>query len=207
MKKLGADAAVQSDAAGNLLDIGADLFADVRDLVYERDLGREKCVGRVLDEFRCLDTRKDHRGLVQEERTIELAQYGARPSIGNAANHASGPAKILDRRTLAQEFRIRRDVKVIIGTNAADGFGNLPAGADRYRRFRDHHRVGRKGCGDFFCSLEDVGKVRMTVAAARWRANGDEYGFGAFDAFLEILGEGEPARLHIIGDNAFKTGF
>jgi hypothetical protein len=43
-----ADAVVEADAAGDLLYIGADLFAEVGDLVDERDLGCEEGVGGVL---------------------------------------------------------------------------------------------------------------------------------------------------------------
>src|SRR6185503_788579 len=44
-----ADARVEPHPGGDLGDVGADLFADVRDLVDEGDLGREKGVRGELD--------------------------------------------------------------------------------------------------------------------------------------------------------------
>ena len=45
----GADPLVQAHAAGDLADVGADLLADVGDLVDEGDLGRQEGVGGELD--------------------------------------------------------------------------------------------------------------------------------------------------------------
>ena len=46
-----ADAVVEADAARDVLDVGADLLAQVGDLVDEGDLGREEGVGGVLDQL------------------------------------------------------------------------------------------------------------------------------------------------------------
>ena len=51
MQELRADAVVEPDAARDILHVGADLFAQIRDLVDEGDLGGEKRIGRVFDQF------------------------------------------------------------------------------------------------------------------------------------------------------------
>src|SRR5262249_48503828 len=51
MQKLAADATVEPDAAGDVLDIAAHPFAQIGDLVDKGDLGGEKGVGRVFDQF------------------------------------------------------------------------------------------------------------------------------------------------------------
>ena len=48
MQELAADAAVEADAARHVLHVGADLLAQVGDLVDEGDLGREEGVGAYL---------------------------------------------------------------------------------------------------------------------------------------------------------------
>ena len=73
MEELAADAAVEADALGDVLHIGADLLAQIGDLVDEGDLGGKEAVGGVFGEFRRLDRGEDHRRLDQVERTIELA--------------------------------------------------------------------------------------------------------------------------------------
>src|SRR3546814_5806742 len=51
MEEFGADAIVEADAARDVLHIGADLLAEIRDFVDEGDLHREKGVGGIFDEF------------------------------------------------------------------------------------------------------------------------------------------------------------
>ena len=51
MQELAPDAVVEADAAGDLLHVGADLLAEVGDLVDEGDLGGQEGVGRVLGQL------------------------------------------------------------------------------------------------------------------------------------------------------------
>ena len=51
MQELGADAVVEADAAGDLLHVGADALAQIRDLVDEGDLDRQEGVGGVFDQL------------------------------------------------------------------------------------------------------------------------------------------------------------
>jgi hypothetical protein len=51
MQELVADALVHADPLGHLLDVGAELFAEVGDLVDEGDLHGEEGVGGVLDQL------------------------------------------------------------------------------------------------------------------------------------------------------------
>ncbi len=65
MQKLAADAAIEADPLGHVLDIGADPFAQIGDLVDKGDLGREEGVGGVFDQFGGLDVGKQHRRFEQ----------------------------------------------------------------------------------------------------------------------------------------------
>ena len=106
MEELGADALVRSDPARHFLNVGADLLAQVRDLVDEGDLDREEGVGGVFDQLGGLERRKHDRCLEQIERPVERPQHRARMLAVGANDDAIGPHKIGDRRTLAQEFGV-----------------------------------------------------------------------------------------------------
>ena len=51
MQEFAADAVVEADAARHVLHVGADLLAQVGDLVDEGDLGGEEGVGGVFDQL------------------------------------------------------------------------------------------------------------------------------------------------------------
>ena len=55
----GADALVEAHPASHLADVGADLLADVGDLVDEGDLGRQEGVGGELDHLGAGDVGAD----------------------------------------------------------------------------------------------------------------------------------------------------
>jgi hypothetical protein len=75
MQELAADAAVEPDAAGDVLNIGAHRLAQIGDLVDEGDLGREKGVGGVFDQFGRFDRGEHDRRLEQVKRPVEPAQH------------------------------------------------------------------------------------------------------------------------------------
>ena len=51
MQEFRADAVVEPDAARDVLDVGADLLAEIGDLVDEGDLGGEEGVGGIFDQL------------------------------------------------------------------------------------------------------------------------------------------------------------
>ena len=85
-----ADAVVEPDPARDLLDIGADLLAQIRHFVDEGDLGREEAVGRVFDHLRGAAIGEQDRRRVEVERAIKVRKH-----LPGAARHwcrrRSGP--------------------------------------------------------------------------------------------------------------------
>ena len=61
MQELPSDPAVQPDSACNIVDVGADFLAQIRDLVDECDLGRKKRIRGIFDHLRRLQRREDDR--------------------------------------------------------------------------------------------------------------------------------------------------
>ncbi len=71
VQELAADAVVEADAARDLLHVGADLLAQVGDLVDEGDLGGQERVGGVFDEFGGAPAGVEDRRLVEVERPVD----------------------------------------------------------------------------------------------------------------------------------------
>ena len=111
MQEFAADAAVEADAAGHVLHIGADLLAQIGDLVDEGDLGREKGVGRVFDQFGGFDVGEHDRRFDQIERAVERPHHRAGGLAVGADDDAVGAHEILDRRAFAQKFGVGDDVE------------------------------------------------------------------------------------------------
>ncbi len=65
MQELRPDAAVQPDAAGDVLHIGTDFLAEIGNLVDEGDLHRQEGVAGIFDQFRSAACREHERRLVE----------------------------------------------------------------------------------------------------------------------------------------------
>ena len=174
MQELRADAIVEADATRHILHIGAGALAQIRDLVDEGDLRRQKGVGGIFGELRRAARREENRRLVEIERAIDLAHHFARPLIFDADDDAVRPFEIIDRRALAQELGIGDHGEVASGRGLADDALHLVARAHGHGGFGDHDREAIEGGRNLLRGLEDIGQVCMAVAAARGRAHRNE---------------------------------
>ena len=77
LQELGPDAVVEAHPPRDLDDVGAGLLADVRDLVDERDLGRQERVGGELDHLGAGDVGAHERRV---QRRVELGDGVAGPA-------------------------------------------------------------------------------------------------------------------------------
>ena len=115
MQEIAADAVVETHAARHLLHVGADLLAQIGDLVDEGDLGGKEGVGRVFDQLGGAPADIDDRRRVEIKRPVDFRDHGARPRIVGADHDAVGMLEILDRGAFAQEFRIGDDLDIGVG--------------------------------------------------------------------------------------------
>ena len=113
MQELRADAPVEPHALGHVVDVGAHQLAEPRDLVDERDLDREKPVGRVLDELRRGDVGDEKRRLDQVERPVDLLEHLDGAGVAGADDDAVRPQEVGHGRALAEKLRIRDDREVV----------------------------------------------------------------------------------------------
>ena len=148
VQEFAADALVEADAARDLLHVGADLLAQIGDLVDEGDLGREKGVGRIFGEFGRAAPDEDERRRVERQRPVDFLHHLARARVLDADDDAVGALEILDRRAFAQEFRIGDDGEIGVRIDLADDALDLVAGADRHGGFVDDDREAVERAGD-----------------------------------------------------------
>ena len=106
MKELGSDSIVEADPASDVLDVGVDRLAQVRDLVDEADLGREERVRRIFGELGGAPRSEQDRRFVEIERAIDFTHDFGRARILGADDDPVRMLEILDRSALAQEFRV-----------------------------------------------------------------------------------------------------
>ena len=92
MQEFGADAIVEADPARDVLDVGADRLAQVGHLVDEADLGREEGVGGIFGQLGRPPPGEQDRRLVEEQRPVDFAQYGARRFVLGADHDPVGDA-------------------------------------------------------------------------------------------------------------------
>ena len=93
MQELLADAVVETDAAGHFLDVGADLFGEIDDLVDEVDLGRKKGIRGVFGQLRRATVGVEDRQRVEMQRPLDLRDHLARPRIIDADHD---PVEVLE---------------------------------------------------------------------------------------------------------------
>src|SRR5262249_11230181 len=206
MQELGADAIVEPDAARDFRHVGTDRLAQVGDLADEGDLHRQKRIGRVFDQLGRAALGVEQRRRVEVERAVEFRHALTCARIVAADDDAVGMFEIADRRALAQELRIRHHRYVGVGTRLADDALDLVAGADGYGRLGDDQREALERGRDLAGRSVNEREVGMAIAAARGRADGDEYRVGSPHRRCQFGREHEAALAQIRFDQFRKAG-
>ena len=205
MQEFRADAVVEADPARDLLNVGADLFAQVRHLVDEGDLGRQEAVGRVFDQLRGPAIGEQDRRCVEIQRTVDIRKHVAGVGVIGADDDAVRVLEVLDRRAFAQEFRIGDDSHRDVRPHFPQDSFDLVAGADRHRRFGDDDGRARQQRRKLTRGGVDERQIGMAVAAPRRRADRDEHRIGLAHG-SKVGGERQPSLLPVGGDELGKPG-
>ena len=205
MQELLADAVVEADALGDVLNVGADFLAEVRHLVDEGDLDGKEGVGGVLDELGCAARCVDQRRLVQEQRTIEFAHDFAGLFAVGADHHAVRALEVADGGALAQEFGVRDDGEFCVRVGLADDVLDLIARANRNCRLGDDDGEAVHVLCDLLGRGVDIRQVGMAIAAARGGPHRDEDGVRVADRVRRVQREGQPAFLDVGTDKLSQS--
>ncbi len=198
MQEQVADAPVRADGRGHLLHVGADLLAQVRYLIDEADLKRQKRVGGVLGQFRRLAADEHHRRIAQAERLIDALHDGAGPFVVvEAHQHPVRMGEVEDGRAFAEKFGVRADREFGVRTQLAQAALDLAAGAHGDGGLGGDDRETGEVRRQVFHRLEDIAQVGVAVAPAHRRAHGQENQIGVGHGGGEVGGKGDAAGLDV----------
>ena len=164
MEEFRADPAVEANAFGDVMHIRPDLFTKIGDLIDEGDLGGQKGVGGVFDQFRRFAIGEQDRRFNQRERPVHPLHQGPRAFRHRADHDAVWAHEIFDGGAFAQEFGVGDDVEPVavlraffqIGAGLAQDRSDLAARAHRNRRFGDDAGVAGQRTADLFRRRIDV---------------------------------------------------
>ncbi|MCY1172163.1 hypothetical protein D9M73_122940 [compost metagenome] len=189
MQEFGADPIIEADAARNVLNVCTDGLAQVRDLVYEGDLCREKRIRCIFDQLGRAAPGEQNRALVQIKRTIDIAHHLLGTRIVGADDDTIGAFEVSDRSTLAQELRIGHDRDRKVAGQFGQNFLDLIARADRNGRLGHHHQRAIDRRSDLPGGCENIAQIGMAIAAPRWGSNRNEDGICAGHRRLKVGGK------------------
>ena len=155
-------------------NIGAETLAQVGDFVDEGDFHRQEYVGRIFDHLRTAARRINDPPAVAFDWPVDLPHHLARAVVLDPDDHSVGPLEVLDRRALAQEFRIRNHRERILRRVLGDDPLDLVARADRNRGLDHDDRKVLDNLADIASRVLNEVHVGRADLRQRRRADGDE---------------------------------
>ena len=203
VEEMAADPGVEADAPGHGRHVDAEFLAQVGHHVDERDLGSEKAVGRLLDQFGGRDARGDDRAV--EVGLVEVEQQRSRAVGIGADDDPVRLQEVADRRALAEEFRIAGDIELMLRSGQAPDRGVDPVSGPGGNGALLHDQLVavqllRDGTGDFL----DLGEVGPSIGSGRG-AHAEEDDIGRGHGVLGPCGEPEPAGVQVGGQQFLQA--
>jgi hypothetical protein len=189
----------------HFLHVGADPFAQISDFVDEGDLGREERIGGVFDQLCGSAPGVEDGSLVQIKRPVKLGHHVLCAWIVGADDDAVRVFEVLDGGAFAQELGVRDHGEIGVGARFLDDALHLIAGADRHGGLGDDDGEAGQGRSNLARGRVHVREVCMTIAAARRRADRDEYRVRLDHRVLEVRGEGQPAFARVGRDHVVEA--
>src|SRR6266540_5836881 len=134
------NAVVGTDGPANVIDVGAQFFGQVGDLIHKAYLESQEGIGSVFGEFGGVFIHEVYGVFVVGEGVIQLAHNFPGPLRAGADNYAVGSVEVFDGKALAQELGIGNYVELDAGVGG-NPFPDLSGGAYRHGTFVDDNRV------------------------------------------------------------------
>src|SRR5690349_5082760 len=101
MEKFAADAFIHADRACHVVYVATDLVTEIRDLVDERNLRREKRIRSILRELSSFERSNDKWRFDQIQRAIQIFHDRDRFFVTTADNHTIRTHEIVNGRTFS----------------------------------------------------------------------------------------------------------
>ena len=128
---------VEADAARDVHHVGVETLAKIGDLVDERYLHRQEHVRGVFDHLRTSPRSVDHLAAGALDRLVNIRHDRAGALVVDSNDHTIGLLEVLDRRALAEKFRIGYDSEAVARQAFLRNALDFVPGADRNRRLDD----------------------------------------------------------------------
>ena len=186
MQKLGADPLVEPHGPGHVMDVGSDFLAQVGHLVDKGDLGRQKGIAGILDEFGRLQAGDHKRRLIQVEGAIDVLDDSCRPFTIRPDHHPIGAHEVFHRGALPQKLGIGNHVELdrpaLLPPQQAL---NPSRRAHRYRALGDDDLVVVQALGQGGRHRIDLAQVGRAVRQVRG-SHRDKYRQGSTHSRLQV---------------------
>ncbi len=164
-----ADARVGADAAANIVNVGADLLADIGNFVHKGDLGGQHRVGRILGELGAAAVHHDN-GIPRADKRLVEGRHDLGGLLAARPNHhAFGVLKIFDGGPFPEKLGVGHHIKQVGVHIFADRLFHAVAGADGDGRFVDDDGIIVDKWAKIRSHLHDRTQVGLSVAAGRGR--------------------------------------
>jgi hypothetical protein len=199
----GTNPPIRANRLSHLIHVRADQLAHVRNLVHERDAGRQDGVRRVLAQLGAGRIHHHDWRAGSRERRVQLPHHTRRSLIVAADDDAVRLHEVFDRRTLLQELRIAHDaegMRGLAGDGRVDAFGR----PDRDRALVHDDGVFVDRASDGPRDGEDVLEIRRSVLALRC-THGDEHDLRCGNGGRQVRREGQALRV-IATDDLLESG-
>lgn len=185
-----ADAFIEADAVGNVVDITTGEFANAGNGVNEGDFGGEERIAGVFNEFGAFDVSEEDGHI---EWLVDLSHNLAGTVVTNTDDHPVTRHKIFDGAAFAEEFGVADDVEVdLVDIMFGEDFGNEIAGSDGDGTFIDDNFIGISVLSNLLGCGFNVGEVGGTVVVGR-STDGDENSISLLGGFGETGGKRKAA--------------
>ena len=205
-----ADARVRSDPLPNHIDVGSDLVAEIRDVVHEGDSRRQHRIGCIFGHLGRRNIHEIDSEIVDQKGSVQSRQEPLRTLRLRTDDDPVGRHEILDRRSLFQEFGVRRHLEGDLHAPPIqlllnDGlhllrrsYGNGRLG-DQNRVFID---VAPERAGHF----QHITQVSRSVFVGR-RTDGREDDLHLIQTTAQIRGEMQASRFDVAPNQIVEPRF
>ena len=208
IQELRADARVGADALADAVDISPYPFAEVGNVVHERDTGGEHGISRILGHLGRGDIHEDDTEVVDEERLIETGHHLAGLLALRTHHDTVGRHEVLDGSTLFQELRVRGHVERHL--NAApvqlllDGGLHFLGSSDGNRRLGDQDGVFVDMLSELASHRQHIFQVGRAILVGRCPHGGENH-LDIVEHLGEVGSELQAFKLHVTLDELFQA--
>ena len=210
IQELATNAGIATDALSNHIHVGSHQFAEVGNVVHERNARSQHRVGSIFRHLGTGNVHENNAEVIHHEWLVETRQQLLGTIALHTNHHTVGTHEVLDGIPLLQEFRIAGYIELYVGATLVkftlNGLAHLLRRTHRHRALGDHNHIFIKVLADGFSHLQYISKVGRAVFVGR-STHGREH----YLLIVEHVGqrgcELQSTGTHILQYQVFKARF